>query len=84
MRARSASASRSHRRPSTSTLPGGRREQPLEDLDGRRLPRAVGTEEPEALAASHLEIEPVDGDDVAVSLHQTFDANRGVHCEAAF
>ena len=44
------------------------RQQPFEDLDRRRLPGAVRTEQPEALAALHVERQAVDGDDVAVAL----------------
>ena len=47
-----------------------RLEQPLEDLDGRRLAGAVRTEQAEALARPHLEVQAGDGDDVAVALLQ--------------
>src|SRR5206468_1681131 len=36
------------------------REEPLADLDGRRLPRAVRPEESEALSRADLEVEAVD------------------------
>src|SRR6185503_6667724 len=42
------------------------RHEALEDLDRRRLAGAVRAEQAEALARAHLEIQPVDGDDVAV------------------
>ena len=45
-------------------------EQAFEDLDGRRLAGAVRAEQAEALAARDLEIEAVDGDDVAVALDE--------------
>ena len=38
-------------------LAGSRIEQPLDDLERRRFPRAIGTEEAEALAGRHIEIE---------------------------
>src|ERR1700690_4206666 len=40
--------------------------QPLENFDGRRLAGAVRTEQAEALACVHVEVEPVDGDHAAV------------------
>src|SRR6185503_9216223 len=49
-------------------LAGIRIEQPLENLDGRRLSRAVRTEQAEALARAHFEIQAVDRDDIGVSL----------------
>ena len=45
-----------------------RLEQPLEDLDGRRLAGAVRAEQAEALARPHLEVEARDGHDVAIAL----------------
>ena len=51
-------------------LAGVRLEQPLEDLDGRRLAGAVRAEQAEALAGRDLEVEAGDGDDVAVALLQ--------------
>ena len=48
----------------------------LEDLDGRRLAGAVGTEQPEDLAALHGEVDPADGLEVAVGLSQTVDLDR--------
>ena len=44
--------------------------QALEDLDRRRLARAVRPEQPEDLARGDVEIDPVDGDQVAVALDQ--------------
>ena len=57
-------------------LAGVRREQALEDLDGRRLAGAVRAEQPEALAGTDLEIEAIHGDHVAVALDQA-DAAQG-------
>src|SRR6266850_2505386 len=42
-------------------LAAARLEDPLEDLDRRRLACAVRPEEPEALARAHLEVEPANG-----------------------
>ena len=70
-------------RPSSSTVPDGRRNQALEDLHRGGLPGAVRTEQTEALAATHLQIEPVHRDHVGVLLDQVFDANRGVHGASA-
>jgi hypothetical protein len=50
---------------------------PLEDLDGRRLARAVGSEEAEHLAAGDVEVDPSDGVDVAVGLAQVADEDGG-------
>ena len=50
-----------------------RRPEALEDLDGRRLAGAVRPEQPEHLAAGHLEVDPVDGLDLAVALDQALD-----------
>ena len=49
------------------------RGQALADLDGRRLAGAVGPEQAEALAAADLEVEAVDGDDVAVGFAELAD-----------
>ena len=61
-------------------LAGSRLIQALEDLDGRRLARAVGAEQTKALAVLDLQVDPVDGMDRAVSarvlLAQVLDANR--------
>ena len=43
-------------------------DEPLADLDGRRLPRAVGAEEAEALPRADVEVEAIDRDDVAIGL----------------
>ncbi len=43
---------------------GGRLGQTLEDLDGRRLARAVRPEQPEAFARRDAQVDPVDGNDV--------------------
>jgi hypothetical protein len=45
-------------------------EQPLEDFDRRRLARAVGAKQPEALAAIDAKREAVNGDDISVTLDQ--------------
>jgi hypothetical protein len=52
--------------------------QALEDLDRRRLARAVRTEHAETLAAAHLEIETRQCHDVTVSLAQAFAPDRTV------
>src|SRR5207244_12077392 len=51
----------------------------LEDLDGGRLARPVGPQQPEALACVDGEIEPRDRHDVRVSLHEpgTTDGRSG-------
>ena len=49
---------------------------PLEDLDGRRLPGAVGTEEREHLAVPDLEVDPAHDLLVAVGLAQPADVDR--------
>src|SRR5207253_2388120 len=46
---------------------------PLEDLDGGRLPGAVGPEEGKDLTLRHLEVDASDGLDVAVGLLQALD-----------
>src|SRR5262249_23480054 len=48
----------------------GQRES-LENLDRGRLAGAVGTEQAEALAPAHVEIEPRDCHDVSVAFHET-------------
>jgi hypothetical protein len=52
------------------------REEPFEDLDRRRLPRAVRSEQPEALAAEHLERQPVDRHHAAVLFPQALAGHR--------
>jgi len=42
--------------------------QPLANLDRRRLPGTVGSQQAEAFSGGDLEIETVDGDDVAIAL----------------
>ena len=49
----------------------------LEDLDRRRLAGAVGPEQAEDLAAADLEVDAVDGLDLAVALAQAGDADDG-------
>ncbi|MBI4950708.1 MAG: PAS domain S-box protein [Myxococcales bacterium] len=56
-----------------------RLEQPLEDLDRRGLAGAVRPEQAEALPAYHLEVEPVDRDDVAEALHEPAARDGRVH-----
>ena len=51
-------------------LPAVRAAQALEDLDRRGLARTVRPEQPEDLARGDVEIDPVDGDQVAVALDQ--------------
>ena len=63
-------------RPSTSTSPASWRVEPLQDLDRRGLAGAVRTEQPEALAGADLEVEAVDGRDVAVALDEPGAAER--------
>ena len=55
------------------------REQPFEDLDRRRLAGAVRTEQTEALAATHLERQAVDCDDVAVAFLQILASHCKFH-----
>ena len=69
-RSRSAAASRAQVVPRISTSPASALGEPFEDLDRRGLARAVGTEQAEALAAPHFEVEAVDGDHVRVALDQ--------------
>jgi hypothetical protein len=45
-------------------------EEPFQNFDGRRLSGAVRAEQPEALAASDLERQTIDGNDVAIPLDQ--------------
>ena len=52
------------------TSPRVGRVESFEDLDGRRLARAVRAEQAEALPAHDVEVEPVDGFDVGVVLLQ--------------
>ena len=54
------------------------RAQALEDLDGRRLAGAVRAEQAEDLAAGDLEVDAVDGDEVAVALGQAADADHRI------
>ena len=50
----------------------------LEDLDRRRLAGAVGPEQPEHLAAAHLEVDPADRLELAVGLAQAADLDREI------
>ena len=59
-------------------LAGVGREQPLENLDRRRLAGAVRAEQAEALAALHVQRQPVHGDDVAVALFESVTSHREV------
>src|SRR3989442_14957009 len=58
-------------------LAGVRESQPLEDLDGGRLAGSVGSEQAEAFARLDREVEPGDGDHVAVALREAAATNRG-------
>src|SRR5207249_8188501 len=58
----------------------GRRE-PLQDLDGGGLAGAVRPEQAEALSRGHREIEPGDGQHVAIALDQARAADGG-HAQA--
>ena len=49
----------------------------LEDLDRRRLARAVGPEQPEDLAAAHLEVDAADGLALLVGLVEVLHLDRG-------
>src|SRR5436190_4910149 len=62
-------------------LPGAARAIALEDLDGRRLARAVGPEQAEDLAALDAEVDAADGLEVPVGLPQAanFDGGLAVH-----
>ena len=51
----------------------------LEDLHGRRLAGAVGAEQGDALADLDVEVEAVDGRQVAVVLGEAADADRAGH-----
>ena len=44
--------------------------QPLANLDGRGLARAIRTEQPEAFAGADGEIDAIDGDDILEALAQ--------------
>ena len=50
---------------------------PLEDLHGRGLAGAVGPEQPEHLAAPHLDVDPAHGLVLAVALAQVAHLDRG-------
>ena len=52
--------------------------------DHRRLPGAVGSEEPEYLARFHLEVEVLEGGEVPVVLRETVGLDGGVHAEVPF
>ena len=54
------------------------RAQPLEDLDRRRLARTVRPEQAEDLARRDVEVDAVDGLDVAVALDQAADPDDRV------
>src|SRR5262249_28801532 len=68
--------------PEDLDLAGGRLVQPLENLDGRRLARAVGPEQAEALADGDLQVDPVDRMNGAVAagvlLPEVLDPNRAI------
>ena len=77
---RGARAAPARRRASGRRAPRPRRRparpEAFEDLDGRRLARAVRAEQAEALARADLEVEAVDGGDVSVTFDQTAAAQR--------
>ena len=73
MRSLSRSAWRAGSMPSTRTVSPIGLVQALEDLDRRRLARAVGPQQAEDLARVDLEADAVDGLDVAVALVQVGD-----------
>ena len=50
--------------------------QPLDGLEGRRLPGAVGAEDPDELALADLEADAVDGPQVAVGHGEVDDLDR--------
>jgi len=52
-------------------------QKPLADFDRRRLSGAVRTEESKAFSSVDLEVQTVDGDDVAVRFAESPDAQRG-------
>ncbi len=56
---------------------------PLEDLDGRRLAGAVGTEQREDLAAGDGQVDAGDGVDVVIGLVQASNDDGGVMSHAA-
>ncbi len=62
--------------PEDLDVAGIRLQQPLQNLDGRRLAGSVGPQKPEALADEDLEIEAVHGHDIAVSLGKAAAAER--------
>ena len=66
------------RGPSTRTVPGVGPAVALEDLDGRGLARAVGSEQPEHLAGADLEVELVDRARRPVRLAERGDGDRRV------
>ena len=70
MRGLSNSAPSATSTPEDHRLAAVRAAQALEDLDRRGLARAVRPEQPEDLARGDVEIDPVDGDQVAVALDQ--------------
>jgi uncharacterized protein (DUF2141 family) len=63
-------------------LAGGARAEALEDLDRRRLARAVRPEEGEDLAALHLEVDPGDRVQVAVALLQPANGDDRLHASS--
>ena len=62
--------------PSTLTSPAARCAVALEDLDRRRLAGAVGTEQPEHLAAPDVEVDPTNRLEVGIGLAQAADLDR--------
>jgi len=64
--------------PRTRTSPAVRSRVPLEDLDGRRLPRAVRAEDGDDLALLDLQVESAHGLQRAVRLPQPPDRDDGL------
>src|SRR5207249_1496809 len=62
--------------PEHTGLSRGRVAEALEDLDGRRLTRAVRTEEGEHLPLVDVKVDAVDGRDVRIPLHEAADLDH--------
>ena len=54
-----------------------RRQQTAQDANGGRLPRPVGSQKTENLAARDVDRNIVDGDEIAEALDQVLDMNSG-------
>src|SRR5207245_5061577 len=64
--------------PEHAGLSRGRVAEALQDLDGGRLARAVGSEEREHLAPVDIEVDAVDGRDVRIPLHEAADLDHAL------